>query len=56
MAGSAAGATGAGLGMGLGLSTAMDYHPQPIGTPLSPFAPEFTSTGEAWKDDVRATK
>jgi hypothetical protein len=56
MAGSAAGATGAGLGMGLGLSTAMDYHPQPIGTPLSPFAPEFTSTGEAWKNDVRATK
>lgn len=52
MAGSATGGTSAGLGMGLGLSNVMDYHPQPIGTPLSPFAPEFTSTGEGWKNDV----
>jgi hypothetical protein len=30
----------------------MAYQPQPIGTPLSPFAPEFTSSGGVWKNDV----
>lgn len=30
----------------------MTYQPQPIGTPLSPFAPEFTSSGVTWKNNV----
>lgn len=28
------------------------YQPQPIGTPLSPHAPEFTSSAAAWKNEV----
>ena len=28
------------------------YQPQPIGTPLSPHAPEFTSSGSQWKGEV----
>lgn len=44
---------GAGASLGLGMSTGMysGYQPQPIGTPLSPHAPEFTST-TGWKGDV----
>lgn len=46
---------GAGLGNSLGMAmpTGMypGYQPQPIGTPLSPHAPEFTST-TGWKGDV----
>jgi hypothetical protein len=34
------------------MSGIMAYQPQPIGTPLSPFAPEFTSSGAVWKNDV----
>jgi hypothetical protein len=43
---------GMGMGIGMGLGSSMGYQPQPIGTPLSPFAPEFTTTGEQWKNDV----
>lgn len=32
------------------------YQPQPIGTPLSPHAPEFTSSGAEWKNDVSTPK
>jgi hypothetical protein len=44
--------TSIGLGMS-GLSAGMysGYQPQPIGTPLSPHAPEFTSS-TGWKGDV----
>ena len=28
------------------------YQPQPIGTPLSPHAPEFNASGSLWKNDV----
>ena len=49
-----------GAPMGLGMNTGMNmgggmyggYQPQPIGTPLSPHAPEFTSSGAGWKNDV----
>jgi hypothetical protein len=58
---SAAAGIGAGLGpignsMNMGMNTGMNiyggYQPQPIGTPLSPHAPEFTSSGSNWKNDV----
>lgn len=43
-----------GLGM---LNTGMNiyggYQPQPIGSPLSPHAPEFTSSNTSWKTEVR---
>lgn len=40
--------------LGLGINGTMGYQPQPIGTPLSPYAPEFTSsTGAPWKTEVR---
>jgi hypothetical protein len=56
-----------GAPMSMGMSTGMPgsmsgsmsggmysgYQPQPIGTPLSPMAPEFTSSG--WKNDVSVT-
>jgi hypothetical protein len=32
------------------------YQPQPIGTPLSPHAPEFTSSTSGWKNDVSNTQ
>ncbi len=38
--------------MSTGMGGSMGYQPQPIGTPLSPFAPEFTSSTGAWKNDV----
>jgi hypothetical protein len=52
MAGGVAGAMGGPMSMGIGNGGSMDYQPQPIGTPLSPFAPEFTFAGGAWKNDV----
>jgi hypothetical protein len=49
------GGVGASMGMRVpaGMSTGMysGYQPQPIGTPLSPHAPEFTSS-TGWKSDV----
>lgn len=56
------GGMGAPMGMGMHIGGGMSgsasggmyggYQPQPIGTPLSPHAPEFTSSGAAWKNDV----
>lgn len=45
---------GGGVGNAMGGSMGMSgsYQPQPIGTPLSPFAPEFTSIGGQWKNDL----
>jgi hypothetical protein len=51
VAGMAGGVAGA-MSMGIGNAGSMDYQPQPIGTPLSPFAPEFTLAGGTWKNDV----
>jgi hypothetical protein len=51
---SGVGGVGTTLGLGLpGLTAGMysGYQPQPIGTPLSPHAPEFTSS-TGWKGDV----
>ena len=39
-------------GMG-GAGMYASYQPQPIGTPLSPHAPEFTSANAGWKHEVR---
>ncbi|KAG9233129.1 putative meiotic coiled-coil protein 2 [Amylocarpus encephaloides] len=44
------------LGMGIGASIYGGYQPQPIGTPLSPMAPEFTSGTAGWKNDAAATE
>jgi hypothetical protein len=52
MGGSAASTMGGNIGSGLGGGGSISYQPQPIGTPLSPFAPEFTSVGGQWKNDV----
>jgi hypothetical protein len=41
-----------GAPMGLNMNSATGYQPQPIGTPLSPFAPEFTSISGQWKNEV----
>lgn len=38
-----------------GSQLGIGYQPQPIGTPLSPFAPEFTSSGGSWKNEVGVT-
>jgi hypothetical protein len=51
VAGMAGGVAGA-MSMGLGNRGTIDYQPQLIGTPLSPFAPEFTLAGGVWKNDV----
>ncbi len=59
---SVAGVTHLGGQMGMGMNTGMNmgtnayggYQPQPIGTPLSPHAPEFTSSAVSWKSDVSA--
>ncbi|PQE04118.1 pumilio-family RNA binding repeat protein [Rutstroemia sp. NJR-2017a BVV2] len=42
------------MGMSLNMSGAMysSYQPQPIGTPLSPHAPEFTSSTGGWKNET----
>jgi hypothetical protein len=59
--GSVAGVNHMGGQVGMGMNTSMNmganayggYQPQPIGTPLSPHAPEFTSSSAAsWKNDV----
>lgn len=57
---------GIGMNMAGGMSGGMSgcvsgsmysgYQPQPIGTPLSPMAPEFTSSGAGWKNDVSAPR
>jgi hypothetical protein len=45
--------TGVNTGMNTGMNIYGGYQPQqPIGTPLSPHAPEFTSSGSNWKNDV----
>jgi len=48
------GPMGVGLNPALAMSGSMygGYQPQPIGTPLSPMAPEFTSTTASRKGDV----
>ena len=38
--------------MAMGAGGGMSYQPQPIGTPLSPFAPEFTSNNRQYNNDV----
>ncbi|KAF4631791.1 hypothetical protein G7Y89_g6344 [Cudoniella acicularis] len=50
------GPMGMGAGMNMGGSMYGGYQPQPIGTPLSPHAPEFTSSNAGWKNDVVATE
>ncbi|CAG8960164.1 hypothetical protein HYFRA_00010643 [Hymenoscyphus fraxineus] len=54
-----------GMAGGVGMSSGMSmgggsmyggYQPQPIGTPLSPHAPEFTSSTSGWKSEVVATE
>ncbi|KAH6669990.1 putative meiotic coiled-coil protein 2 [Halenospora varia] len=42
--------------MGMGGSIYGGYQPQPIGTPLSPHAPEFTSSNAGWKTEAVATE
>lgn len=52
------GGLGASAGLAMpGMSTGMysGYQPQPIGTPLSPHAPEFTSA-TGWKGDVSTSE
>lgn len=53
VAGLGGGATGS-IGGSIGLNTggALSYQAQPIGSPLSPFAPEFNSLNGQWKNDV----
>ena len=51
---------GVGTSIGLGMSGVpagmySGYQPQPIGTPLSPHAPEFTSS-TGWKGDVSSSR
>ncbi|CZR53744.1 related to RNA-binding protein pumilio [Phialocephala subalpina] len=49
---------GAPMGMNMNANMGMygGYQPQPIGTPLSPHAPEFTSSGSTWKSDTAVTE
>lgn len=52
VAGLGGAATGTmGTSIGLNAGAALTYQPQPIGTPLSPFAPEFNSLNGQWKND-----
>lgn len=59
MAGGMHGSIGSSMAMGMGAMQmpggAMGYQPQPVGTPLSPHAAEFTfaSSAGGWKDEVR---
>lgn len=47
------GSIGMGMSMNPGVNIYGGFQPQqPIGTPLSPHAPEFTSSGNNWKNDV----
>lgn len=45
------------MGGSIALNTggALNYQPQPIGTALSPFAPEFNSLTGQWKNDVSSS-
>lgn len=53
VAGLGGGATSSmGGSIGLNAGGALNYQPQPIGSPLSPFAPEFNSLSGQWKNDV----
>jgi hypothetical protein len=55
------GGMGSSMGMSAGMAAGMHggmfggYQPQPIGTPLSPHAPEFTASGSMWKNEVSET-
>lgn len=56
-AGGNPGSVGGSMCMNMGMNGGLggiygSYQPQPIGTPLSPHAPEFTSVGPGWKNDV----
>ncbi|KAE8449767.1 hypothetical protein EG329_007542 [Mollisiaceae sp. DMI_Dod_QoI] len=54
------GIPGMGSSMNMSMNASMGmyggYQPQPIGTPLSPHAPEFTSSGSTWKGDTAITE
>ena len=39
---------------GMGMGAYASFQQQPVGTPLSPHATEFTSGGQAWKAEVNA--
>ncbi|KAJ5032861.1 uncharacterized protein L3040_009452 [Drepanopeziza brunnea f. sp. 'multigermtubi'] len=39
---------------GMGMNMYSAYQPQPIGTPLSPHAPEFTASSAGWKSESPA--
>jgi hypothetical protein len=47
-----------GMNGGMNMATSMynGYQPQPIGTPLSPHAPEFTSSSVGWKNEVSSLR
>jgi hypothetical protein len=47
------GAMSSGMASGMHGGMFGGYQPQPIGTPLSPHAPEFNASGSVWKNDVR---
>ena len=49
----AGGAPGALPGGGAGMNIYTGYPQQPVGTPLSPHATEFTAAGAPWKAEVR---
>jgi hypothetical protein len=44
------------MGMTGGMNMYSGYQPQPIGTPLSPHAPEFTSSSVGWKNEVSSSR
>ncbi|ESZ92771.1 putative Meiotic coiled-coil protein 2 [Sclerotinia borealis F-4128] len=44
------------MGMNVGSGMYSGYQPQPIGTPLSPHAPEFTSSSGTWKAESVANE
>ncbi|TGO13462.1 hypothetical protein BTUL_0069g00290 [Botrytis tulipae] len=44
------------MGMNMGSGMYSGYQPQPIGTPLSPHAPEFTSASGTWKTESIANE
>lgn len=46
---------GMGPGMNMGSNMYGGYQPQPIGTPLSPHAPEFTSATSGWKNEASSS-
>ncbi|KAF7872221.1 hypothetical protein EAF04_003146 [Stromatinia cepivora] len=44
------------MGVNMGSGVYSGYQPQPIGTPLSPHAPEFTSASGTWKTESVANE